>query len=366
MQFYHESRQIETITCEYCNQVHAVKDNFKTLYRYQKSMSSVRRIPLGTVGKIKEIEFTVIGYLVYTEGKVKSLKKLDSDEWWIEYQLYSKTHGYAFLTYEDERYYFYHRVYDLSQPLINKAKELETVRFRNDFFKVEEPYSAYVYFVAGTLTWRAKVGERSYCVDAKSASGWFSEAEHTLSYERSKTEEEYFLGEPIEELDEAFRDGAIRVREQKKYALSLFSLITFLVSFIALILLSQMKEYKVFQQDFTTMQRESNATFELNNLNVKHTLQLKANISFGEKVHEKLSIREASSSYNSLEKDINMSAENSSVTIPFEPSLWDKKYLLTVKEKNSTANTTLKLTMTQPLLMRYFVVLLIISMIGIF
>ncbi len=386
MHFYHESRQIETITCEYCNQTHSVKENFKTLYRYQKSMNGVRRILLGTVGKIKNIEFTIIGYVIYTNGKAESLNGLNSSEWWIEYQLYSKTHGYAYLTYEDGSYYFYHRVYDLPKPLMNHAKELDTIYFRDNSFTVEESYNAYAYFVAGTLTWKAKVADSSYCVDAKSSSGWFSRTNNILSYERSKTEEEYFLGEPIESLDESFLNGITTLKQQKKstkgtnrvkkesmsrdskrqYLLSLISLIAFLVSFVALILLFQTEEYKIFQQDFKTTKKESNATFELNNLNVKHTIQLKANILLGEKVHKELTIREANSSYNTLEKDIDMSSKNPTKTISFEPSIWGKKYLLTLKDKNSTANTTLKLTMTQPLLKRYFVVLLIVSIIGIF
>ena len=365
MHFYQESRQIETITCEYCNQVHSVKDNFKTLYRYQKSMNSVRRIPLGTVGKIKDIEFTVIGYVVYTEEKVESLEELDSNEWWIEYQLYSKTHGYAYLTYEDESYYFYHRVYDLPQPLMNHAKEFNTVHFRDKSFKVAEPYSAYAYFIAGTLTWKAKVGDSSYCVDAKSSSGWFSKSSQTLSYERSKIEEEYFLGEPIEYLDKVFRDGVTIVKKQ--YGLFLFSFIAFLVAFIALIVLSQMKEYKIFHKDFKTTSIESSERFHLNNPNVKHKVKLKAEVPFGEKVHESLTIKEAHSSSNTLKKDINMSYRLSTVTIPFEPSVRGvTKYQLTLKDQNSTADTTLKLTITQPLLQRYFVVLLIVSMIGMF
>ncbi len=413
MHFYQESRQIETITCEYCNQVHSVKDNFKTLYRYQKSMNNVQRIPLGTVGKIKDIEFTVIGYVVYTEEKVESLKELDSDEWWIEYQLYSKTHGYAFLSYEEESYYFYHRVYDLSQPLMDNVQEFDTVRFRDKFFKVEEPYYAYAYFVAGTLTWKAKVGDSTYCVDAESGSGWFSDADYTLSYERSKTEDEYYLGEPVEYLDEPFRDGATTVTQrkeskvQKKVArpqkkrkkkrkkrrqiksvrrknrvqtrhisssksskeenrLFLFSFIAFLVAFIAIVVISQMKEYTVFQKDFNSTKTENSARFHLNNPNVKHEIKLKAEVLFGEKVQEEVSVKEAHSSYNTLKKDINMSYKTSIVTIPFEPSARGEKYQLTLKDQNSTADTTLKFTVIQPLLRRYFVVLLIVSMIGIF
>ena len=413
MHFYQESRQIETITCEYCNQVHAVKDNFETLYRYQKSMNNVRRIPLGTVGKIKEIEFTIIGYIVYTEEKVENLEGLDSDEWWIEYQLYSKTHGYAFLSYEEESFFFYHRVYDLSQPLMDNVQEFDTVRFRDKFFKVEEPYYAYAYFVAGTLTWKAKVGDSTYCVDAESGSGWFSEADYTLSYERSKSEDEYYLGEPIEYLDEAFRDGATTVTQRKaskvqqKVArpkkkrkkkrkktrqiksvrrknrvqtrhisssksskeedrLFLFSFIAFLIAFIAIVVISQMKESKVFEQNFKSTKTESSARFHLNNPNVKHKIQLNAEVPFGEKVHESLSIKETHSSYNTLKKDINMSFRRSRIMVPFEPSVRGEKYQLTLKDQNSTADTTLKFTVLQPLLRRYFVVLLIVSMIGMF
>ena len=411
MHFYQESRQIESITCEYCNQVHSVKDNFKTLYRYQKSMYNIQRIPLGTVGKIKDVEFTVIGYVVYTDAKVESLNELDSDEWWIEYQLYSKTHGYAFLSYEEESYYFYHRVYDLSQPLMDNVQEFDSVRFRDKFFKVEEPYYAYAYFVAGTLTWKAKVGDSTYCVDAESGSGWFSDADYTLSYERSKTEDEYYLGEPIEYLDEAFRDGATTVTQRKeskvqkkvarpkkkkkrkkrrqiksvrrrnrvqtrhvssvqnsktKHSLLLFSLITFLVALIALMVLSQMKEYTVFQQDFKTTATQSSARFHLNNSNVKHEIKLKVEVPFGKKVHEEISVKETHSSYNTLKKDINMSYKTSIVTIPFEPSVRGEQYHLTLKDQNSTADTTLKLTIVQPLLSRYFTILLIISMVGVF
>jgi len=211
-----ESRQLESLTCEYCGQVHDVQKNFRTLHHFKNSLREIRRIALGTEGKINGIAFMVIGYVVYTEVFTKDLSDLDEDEYWIEYQLYSKTHGYAFLSCEENEYFFYRKVRDLPTPLLTETHEEDEVYYRGLTFTLDEPYDAYVYAVAGSLTWTAKIGNKSNCIDAEHSSGFFSSTEYFLAYEKSSTEEEYYLGEPIYDLDYEFKSAVSSVKQQKE------------------------------------------------------------------------------------------------------------------------------------------------------
>jgi len=205
-----KSRVLSIITCDYCGQQHDIKKDFKKLHHFKNKFHQYSSIALGTKGKIKGIEFTIVGYVVYAD---RNAKDLDEDEFWIEYQIYSKTHGFAFLSYEEGEYSFYHRVREISSPPLSifDTKKRDMVEFREEQFKVSELYSAYIVAVVGSLTWYAKVGEKSNCIDAKVVSN----PNILLSYERSQKEEEYYLGEPIQ-LGRDFLDHMQEIEEKDR------------------------------------------------------------------------------------------------------------------------------------------------------
>ena len=401
-----ESRQIESLTCEYCGQVHDVRKNFRTLHYFKNSLSEIRRIALGTKGKINDIDFMLIGYVVYTEVFSKDLADLEEDEYWIEYQVYSKTHGYAFLTYEEGEYFFYRKVRDLPSPLLSKSVEESEVLYRGLTFLVEEPYDAYVYAVAGSLTWTAKIGSKSNCIDASHSSGFFSSTEYFLSYEESGKEEEYYLGEPIYDLDYDFANAISSIKQKKKelskpkstrrerdkrkviksirrknrtkktytkkrysgkskplFSLLNVSLLSFLVSISALfILLMMQQEGNIFKKQFDSTETIKQELM-FHSESASYTLKLKFSLFPSEVIKEKIVLQDIAKRYTVFQKDLNLTSSNESYEKRFTvPKVG--KYLLTVEHQSNTPAKVM-LTVSKPILLRYFFFFMLVSIFGI-
>lgn len=406
------SKQLKSLSCEYCGQLHSTKENYRSLHTFINPLENFERIALGTRGTIKGIEFVVIGYVVYTDKFTKDLNLLIDGEYWIEYQIYSKTHGYAFLTEEDGEYAFYRKVYDLPIPLLTDIKEEDHSLHRKlDFEVVEEEYTAYLYFVAGSLTWIAKVGEQTQCIDAETGAGWFSSVDYFLSYEKSKNEEEYFLGEPIE-LDNNFYNGISKVkqkileekkeerrkkkeekkekikakkkrniksvrrknrhsrrnkkvttRKEKHSNINLFaiSFMAFVVSVIALGIIL------IKGDDFSYKSNFSGNDFNRTDMfmeasSIKYNFELSRSIPFEENHVTKITLRNLTSKQVVFNKDINLTYTSLQYQTSFK-ILHTGTYRLSIEQKTKMP-AILKVKISKPILARYFILLMIISIAG--
>jgi hypothetical protein len=98
---------------------------------------------------------------------------------WVDLLLFSPTHGYTWLTYENGHYTFARRTRTcLGSEMWTQALKL-SVECGEQRFRLYERYEAEITYVAGELTWLAQVGDRSTVAEAI-APPWLLSAEKTL------------------------------------------------------------------------------------------------------------------------------------------------------------------------------------------
>ncbi len=202
LKLYIQSRKIYSITCDYCGSVHDVQNEFKLLGQFLNSLKPNAPLKPGMSGKIKDISFMIIGEVLYSNYLYEKKEQIPSDNSWIDYQLYSKTHGFATLTMEGGHFVFSRRIRDIPSFSLRTSSTEETFTFRDKEFKVFEKFNAVVNYVSGELTWIAQAGDQTHVIDAISPP-------YLLSLEESESELEYYFGEYIDE-DEIYDSFGIK------------------------------------------------------------------------------------------------------------------------------------------------------------
>ncbi len=287
MELFIESRKLQTLTCSYCGTVHDVQNEFKTLFQYSNTLQSDSPIKLGMKGKINGVEFLVIGEIFYSD-KLAPQSKLNISDYWIDYQLYSFTHGYATLSYENGHYIFARRVRDIAPNLLNNIFLGSVVLYRGKVFKVSEIFSSYLYQVKGALSWRAKRGDKTDVVMASSPP-------FMLSYEKSKNEIEYYFEEYIKpelifegfNIDENIADKRLGVHTAQTFdsptleALSKVSFISMIFSILVLFSLFIVGDGKgIFSQNWSGSDLKNYVSRKVDLRNSSHLVDLELKSSF--------------------------------------------------------------------------------------
>lgn len=195
LQLYGGGRRIESISCGYCGSVLDARKDYATI----KKFSSVVRpykypLKIGQQGALRGIAFTIIGAIEY--------EMVSGESSWLEYLLYSPTHGYAWLEYENGHFVFSHKVRDLPEGNINQL-EKSRVSTRGRNYKVYEFYTAKVTYVEGELTWRAQLDDKLRLIDCIAP---------PYSYTQERTEQgvEYSAGEYLQPAEVA---SAFNIKE---------------------------------------------------------------------------------------------------------------------------------------------------------
>ena len=176
--------RITTITCEYCNSLLDMNDEYKVLVQFKDKYRPIVPFTLGMQGKIKDIEWTIIGWIVY--------RTQDKEEW-SEFFLYSPLYGYAWLIYEEGELFFSKRVRDFKlREWIEKKKSKTIFYQRGHYLAKEESYSAKIHFVQGELSFIAKAGDRVQYWD------YVGIRRKSLSIEKIDNEIEVYLNEKLD------------------------------------------------------------------------------------------------------------------------------------------------------------------------
>ena len=181
--------KILTLNCEYCGAVMDAQHDFAVLAQFNNQHRPECPLSIGMQGKLKGVDFTIIGMIAwYAEGE------------WVDLLLYSPTHGYAWLSYEQGHFTFTRRIRELMPANMWAQSTKSPIYFRDQRFLYWERYEAEITYVAGELTWLAKVGDKT----------WQAEAIHPpllLSAEKTAEESELYLSEylPIAMVYSSFR-----------------------------------------------------------------------------------------------------------------------------------------------------------------
>lgn len=172
----HGGRQVKSICCPYCGSVLDNKDDYKVVEHFLLADRPYSPLKIGQTGILNEVELTIIGLVEY-----KTV-----DDCWLEYQLFSPTHGYSWLNYEGGHFVFGHKVryYPASYHKIWKSE----LNVNDKKYRVFSQYTASISFVEGELTWIAHKNDNVSILDAIAPP-------FIYSIEKTKHEEEYSLGE---------------------------------------------------------------------------------------------------------------------------------------------------------------------------
>lgn len=151
--------------CPYCGSELDAQDNYRVLRQFKDQERPQTPFTMGMVGTLFEVEFTVIGLLEHTErwaGRVYT---------WIDHQLYSPTHGYAWLTLEAGHLTFSRRYRGpgwISERQVEMSDNPPNAYADGEKFQYFETTTSSITYVEGEFTWHPKVGEKTTTISAMS------------------------------------------------------------------------------------------------------------------------------------------------------------------------------------------------------
>ena len=147
--------------CPYCGAELDAQDNYTVIAKFDGLKRPDSPFRIGMAGKIKGVDYTVIGTLEYTE-------RYRGQTWrWIDHQLYSPTHGYAWLTVEDGHLVFtrrFRRPVWVSSAQVERANHPPTVTVDGTRYRYYETSDGEITFAEGEFTWAPRIGDKTTAV----------------------------------------------------------------------------------------------------------------------------------------------------------------------------------------------------------
>lgn len=149
--------RIATHVCPYCGSALDAHDDFKVLARYADLKRPDTPLRLGDTGRIRGVEFTVIGIAGWVEEWGRS-------RWsWTDHQIFSPTHGYAWLTREyGGRWTFTRKLRQYPRHWLTPTR-VETSENRphlwlgNERLAYYETSTARIDYLEGAFNWQPRI-----------------------------------------------------------------------------------------------------------------------------------------------------------------------------------------------------------------
>ncbi|MBT8153187.1 DUF4178 domain-containing protein [Epibacterium ulvae] len=153
--------RVTTHICPYCGTELDATANYRALKRFNDVPRPKTPFPIGTAGTIQGVDYTVIGLLEQVEhwgGKTYG---------WLDHQLYSPTHGYAWLTLEEGHCTFtrrYRRPLWMSEHRVARANHRPTLRDKGEQFKYYETSTSEIRYAEGEFSWQPRKSDKTSTV----------------------------------------------------------------------------------------------------------------------------------------------------------------------------------------------------------
>jgi hypothetical protein len=141
--------EAQRVTCPNCRSLLDVEGEKLEYLSTLKEPKPPLRIALGTKGKLRDVEYTVIGYL-------RRSVTYDKVYYWQEYLLYAPQEGYRWLIDSDQHWSLGSPV-SLGDVTISGAK----AQFKDREFRLFQSTNAEVRQVWGEFYWKVKVGDEN-------------------------------------------------------------------------------------------------------------------------------------------------------------------------------------------------------------
>ncbi|WP_136443306.1 DUF4178 domain-containing protein [Pacificoceanicola onchidii] len=191
--------RVTTHVCGYCGTELDALHGYRALRQFSDMPRPNTPFTLGMKGVIKGIEWTIIGTLGHRED-------YGGKTWeWVEHQLFSETHGYAWLTVEDGHLVYSRRLRGTPQGLwmseywVENAESAPTASYNGESYKYLQTTKSRLTFVEGEFTWSPTVGDVTTTISAMCLSGM-------LDFSETGTEREIYKSEylPQAEVKKSF------------------------------------------------------------------------------------------------------------------------------------------------------------------
>lgn len=176
--------RVTTHICPYCGTELDATDNYRALKRFNDKPRPKTPFPIGTTGEIQGVKYTVIGLLEHVEH-------WSGRSWaWLDHQLYSPTHGYAWLTLEEGHCTFSRRfrgpIRWMSSTWVERANSRPSVTDRIGQYKYYETTESEIRYAEGEFSWQPRKHDKTVTVSAMSNT-------QMMSFSQTGTEREVTL-----------------------------------------------------------------------------------------------------------------------------------------------------------------------------
>lgn len=151
--------RVRSHVCGYCGAVLDTQDKYKILDSIGKRDHPDSPVKIGAVIPMDGVAFTVIG----TIGRIQ---RWDGGQArWVEHQLFSPTHGYAWLSFERGNFLFTRKIRDFPATEWMRPQDAKGgvvrphLRYRDAKYAYYEIAEGQIDFMEGEFNWTPKLGE---------------------------------------------------------------------------------------------------------------------------------------------------------------------------------------------------------------
>ena len=175
--------RVQVHVCGYCGSELDAQHNYKVLKTFADLERPDSPLKIGMVGNIQGVAFTVIGTLGLEE-------RYGGRHWrWTDHQVFSPTHGYAYVTVEDGHLTFTRRFRDETRPAWISVQRVETaehppiIKTRDTNYTYYDTSTSKITFAEGEFNWQPEIGRSSTVISVMST-------DSKLGFEKANGEEE--------------------------------------------------------------------------------------------------------------------------------------------------------------------------------
>ena len=176
--------RVRAHVCGYCGAELDAQDNYKVLRQFKGMKRPTSPFQIGMEGEIDGVRMTVIG----TIGKRETH---GGRTWaWVDHQIFSPTHGYAWLTWENGNVVLTRKIRKMPNPANVTSRTIEESESRPSVLLERESYT---YYASGQARSDFVEGEFNFVPEQGDATRYvsFLGSERMLGYVQGKTEMEY-------------------------------------------------------------------------------------------------------------------------------------------------------------------------------
>lgn len=157
------SLRTQMLVCPFCGTVMDSRHEFRPLYAFTQIQQPATPLHIGMQGVIRQVPFTITGSLAYQAREAG----------WVQFQLYSPTHGYAQLLTWVDGYLFLRKTYYLPDRNLWTLKQGDSFQAHGQHFRIQHYHFAEIVHAEGSLTLPVKPRSRNKQCFAQAGDDWY-------------------------------------------------------------------------------------------------------------------------------------------------------------------------------------------------